>query len=151
MPVLADVALKAQRRTPEIAPNAAGKIDYYCVAEEATVAKLHDHGLDVVRLRDGWYADDIGGGIVILGHGRFLEVRDTPFTVKETVGPAETITPPEPTSGKSTFAAQSSASGDLWVQLRYRSTRLGRNDTLDRHELNGPECSFDASLRPGGI
>ena len=80
MPVLADVALKAQRRTPEIAPNAAGKIDYYCVAEEPTVAKLHDHGLDVVRLRDGWYADDIGGGIVILGHGRFLEVRDTPFT-----------------------------------------------------------------------
>ena len=77
----------------QIVPNAAGKIDYFCVAEEAAVAKLHDQGFEVVRLRDGWYADDSGGGIVIFGHGRFWEVRDTPFTVKEAAGPAETAAP----------------------------------------------------------
>jgi hypothetical protein len=92
LPVLADVALKAQRRTPEIVLNAAGKIDYFCVAEEAVVATLHEYRLEVVRLRDGWYADDSGGGIAIFGHGRFWEVRDTPFTVKEAVGPTETGT-----------------------------------------------------------
>ena len=92
LPVLTGVALKAQRGTPEIVPNAAGKIDYFCVAEEAAVAKLRDQRLDVVRLRDGWYADDSGGGIAIFGHGRFWEVRDTPFTVKEAVGPAATAT-----------------------------------------------------------
>ena len=47
LPVLAGVALKARRRTPGIVPNAAGKIDYFCVAEEAAVTTLHDHGLDV--------------------------------------------------------------------------------------------------------
>ena len=92
LPVLTGVALKAQRRTPGMVPNAAGKIDYFCVADEAAVATLHDRGFDVVRLRDGWYADERGGGIVIFGHGRFWEVRDTPFTVKEAVGPAATAT-----------------------------------------------------------
>jgi hypothetical protein len=90
LPVLGDVALKAQRRTPEIVPNASGKTDYFCVAEEAAIATLCDRGLEVVRLRDGWYADDNGGGIAIFGNGRFWEVRDTPFTVKEAVGPVET-------------------------------------------------------------
>jgi hypothetical protein len=92
LPVLADVALKAQRRTPELVPNAAGKTDYFCVAEEVVIATLHDRGFDVVRLRDGWYADDSGGGIAIFGHGRYWEVRDTPFTVKEAAGPIETAT-----------------------------------------------------------
>jgi hypothetical protein len=93
LPALTDVALKARRRTPEMVPNAAGNVDYFCVAEEAAVAKLPDHGFEIVRLRDGWYADDSGGGIVIFGHGRFWEVRDTPFTVKEAAGPAETALP----------------------------------------------------------
>lgn len=88
-PAPAGVALKAQRRTPETVPDAAGKTDYFCVADEATVAALRDQGLDVVELRDGWYADDSGGGIGIFGHGRFWEIRDTPLTVKEAVGPAE--------------------------------------------------------------
>lgn len=87
---LTGVALKAQRATPETVPNAAGKTDYFCVADEAAIAALRGQGLDVVELRDGWYADDRGGGIGISGHGRFWEVRDTPFTVKEAVGPAET-------------------------------------------------------------
>jgi hypothetical protein len=90
LPALAEIVLKAQRRTPETVPNAAGKTDYFCVGDEAAIAALRGQGLDVVELRDGWYADDNGGGIGISGHGRFWEVRDTPFTVKEAVGPAET-------------------------------------------------------------
>jgi hypothetical protein len=94
LPNLTGVALKAQRRTPGMVPDAAGKTDYFCVAGEAAVATLpgdgHADGFEIVRLRDGWYADDSGGGIVIFGHGRFWEVRDTPFTVKEAAGPAET-------------------------------------------------------------
>lgn len=92
LPALAGVALKAQRLTPAMTPDAAGKTDHFCVADEATVGVLRARGLDVVELRDGWYADDSGGGIGIFGHGRFWEVRDTPFTVKEAVGPAETVT-----------------------------------------------------------
>ena len=89
-PSLAGVALKVRRRTPDIVPNAAGKTDYFCVGDEAAIAALRGRGLDIVELRDGWYADDTGGGVGISGHGRFWEVRDTPFTVKEAVGPAET-------------------------------------------------------------
>ena len=74
------------------------------------VAALHGRGLDVVRLHDGYYADGSGGGIVIFGHGRYWEIRDTPFTVKEAVGPAETATSSRPTASTSTSAAQSSAS-----------------------------------------
>lgn len=90
LPALAGVTLKARRDTPATVPDAAGKTDYFCVAGEAAVAALRAQGLDVVELRDGWYADDSGGGIGIFGHGRFWEVRDTPLTVKEAVGPGET-------------------------------------------------------------
>jgi hypothetical protein len=87
---LAEVALKALRRTPDTVPNATGKTDYFCVADETVITALRAQGLDVVELRDGWYADDSGGGIGISGHGRFWEVRDTIFTVKEAVGPSAT-------------------------------------------------------------
>ena len=50
------------------------------------VDALREAGCEVVELRDGWYADDAGGGVAISGHGRFWEVRDTPFSVKEAVG-----------------------------------------------------------------
>ena len=40
--------------------------------------------LNVVPVHDGWYADDTGGGVAIWGQGRFWEIRDTPFTVRET-------------------------------------------------------------------
>ena len=97
LPAMTGVALKARRRTPETVANAAGHFDYFCVAEEAAIATLHGHGYEIVRLRDGWYADDSGGGIAIFGHGRFWEVRDTPFTVKEAAGPAKTIPSPADT------------------------------------------------------
>ena len=82
------VAIKAARKTPAIVPNGAGKTDYFCVAETGVVPVLREQGWEVVDLRDGWYADDAGGGIGIFGHGKYWEVRDTPLTVKEAVGPA---------------------------------------------------------------
>ena len=97
LPAMTGVALKARRRTPAMVANAAGSFDYFCVAEEAVLATLHGPGVEIVRLRDGWYADDSGGGIAIFGHGRFWEVRDTPFTVKEAAGPAEMIASPADT------------------------------------------------------
>ena len=75
------------------------------------MAALRASGWEVVELRDGWYEDDRGGGIAISGQGKYWEIRDTPFTVKEAVGPGGGIRirrTPAPTS--STFAARSSGS-----------------------------------------
>ena len=85
-PDAAGIAVKAVRKTPAIVPDGAGKTDYFCVGEAAAMTALKEAGWQVVELRDGWYADDAGGGIAISGHGRYWEVRDTPFTVKEAVG-----------------------------------------------------------------
>jgi hypothetical protein len=87
-PNAATIAIKAVRRTPAIVPDGAGKTDYFCVGEAAAAAALSAEGWDVVALRDGWYADDSGGGVAIWGQGKYWEVRDTPLTVKEAVGPA---------------------------------------------------------------
>ena len=89
LPALAGVQVKASRRTPEIVANAGGKTDHFCVGETEAIASLRADGWDVVELRDGWYADDTGGGVGISGHGRYWEIRDTPLTVKEAVGPAD--------------------------------------------------------------
>jgi len=48
---------------------------------------LRDAGWAIVDLHDGYYEDGAGGGIGIWGQGRFWEIRDTPLTVKEAVGP----------------------------------------------------------------
>jgi hypothetical protein len=82
------VEVKAVRRTPAIVSNGAGKTDYFCIGEAEDIATLRTEGWEVLELRDGWYADDNGGGIAIFGHGKYWEVRDTPFTVKESVGSA---------------------------------------------------------------
>jgi hypothetical protein len=84
----AAIRIKAVRRTPAIVAGAAGKTDYFCVGEPEAIAALRAGGVPVVELRDGWYEDDAGGGIAISGHGKYWELRDTPFTVKEAVGPA---------------------------------------------------------------
>lgn len=84
-----DLHVKAARRTPAIVPDGAGKTDYFCVGETETMAALRADGWNVVELRDGWYADDAGGGVGISGHGRYWEIWDTPLTVKEAVGPAD--------------------------------------------------------------
>jgi hypothetical protein len=109
LPAPTGVALKARRHTPDTVPNAAGKTDYFCVGDEAAIAALREQGLEIVELRDGWYADDSGGGIGISGHGRFWEVRDTPFTVKEAVGPAQTTA-----SGRGDIAEQVNVRGAIF-------------------------------------
>jgi hypothetical protein len=82
------IEVKITRRTPAIVAKAAGETDYFCVGDAETMATLRGEGWQVVDLRDGWYADDAGGGIAISGHGRYWEVRDTPFSVKERMRPA---------------------------------------------------------------
>ncbi|HYM71825.1 MAG TPA: hypothetical protein VET89_02515 [Stellaceae bacterium] len=87
-PSAASIQVKAVRKTPAIVSDGSGKIDYFCVGEAEAMAALRTQGWEIVELRDGWYDDDAGGGIGISGHGKYWEVRDTPFTVKEAVGPA---------------------------------------------------------------
>jgi hypothetical protein len=83
------VAVKMVRHTPAIVPDAAGKTDFFCVGDASAPETLRAAGWTIVALRDGWYEDDTGGGVAISGHGKYWEVRDTPFTVKEAVGPAD--------------------------------------------------------------
>ena len=83
------VVVKVVRRTPAIIPQGGGKIDYFCVGQGEDIAALSAEGWEVVELRYGWYEDDTGGGIAISGHGKYWEVRETPFTVRESGGPAE--------------------------------------------------------------
>jgi len=77
-------SIRLRRRTPALAFG--GTHDFFCEGDPAAAA-----GFNVVALHDGWYADDTGGGVAIWGHGRFWEIRDTPFTVRESSSGA----PPE--------------------------------------------------------
>jgi hypothetical protein len=86
MPMAAAITIKASRRTPAIVSGDEGKTDYFCVGEPDAMVVLREAGWQVVELRDGWYAGDNGGGVAISGHGRYWEIRDTLFTVKEAVG-----------------------------------------------------------------
>lgn len=71
--------IRQTRRTPALASG--GTHDFFCDGDlDATRAA----GLNVVPVHDGWYADDTGGGVAIWAQGRFWEIRDTPFTVRET-------------------------------------------------------------------
>jgi hypothetical protein len=80
--------LKMARTTPAYVENAAGNKDYFCLAEPDDVAGLREAGWQVIELRDGWYEDDTGGGVAIWGFGKYWEVRDTPFTVRESCAPS---------------------------------------------------------------
>jgi hypothetical protein len=79
-------SIRLARRTPALASG--GVKDFFCDGDPDAAKQ---RGLNVVPVHDGWYADDTGGGVAIWGHGRFWEIRDTPFTVRETS--AETATP----------------------------------------------------------
>jgi hypothetical protein len=83
------IQIKAVRKTPAIVAQSVAETDFFCVGEAEAMAALRAEGWQVVELRDGWYEDDCSGGIAISGHGRYWEVRDTHFTVKEAVAPAE--------------------------------------------------------------
>ena len=83
------VRVAVERRTPSIVSGGDGGLtDLFCIGEEEAMQRLQDRGWSVVKLMDGWYADDAGGGVVIWGQGAYWEIRDTPFTVQEAVGPA---------------------------------------------------------------
>jgi hypothetical protein len=71
--------IRLTRRTPALASG--GTSDFFCDGDP-DAAKAQQ--LNVVPVHDGWYADDTGGGVAIWGQGRFWEIRDTPFTVRET-------------------------------------------------------------------
>ena len=87
------------RKTPSIVADSADQIDLFCVGDDEAPDRLRAEGWNVVNLRDGWYQDDEGGGVAIWGQGKYWEVRDTPFTVKEAVGPASEA-PAEQQSGE---------------------------------------------------
>jgi hypothetical protein len=71
--------IRLTRRTPVLISG--GTRDFFCDGD-LDAAKRQQ--LNVVPVHDGWYADDTGGGVAIWGQGRFWEIRDTPFTVRET-------------------------------------------------------------------
>ena len=87
-PDRADIDVKLSRDTPEIVSGAAGTTDFFCVGEAEAMPTLRAAGWNVVELHDGYYEDGAGGGVAIWGQGRYWEIRDTPFTVKEAVGAA---------------------------------------------------------------
>ena len=87
-PARPGVRVAVTRQTPDIVPNTTGKTDHFCIGEAGDIAALRGSGCEIVELRDGWYADDAGGGVGISGHGRYWEIRDTPLTIKEAVGPS---------------------------------------------------------------
>jgi hypothetical protein len=70
--------IRLSRRTPALVSG--GIKDFFC---DGDLDASKQQGLNVVPLHDGWYADDTGGGVAIWGQGRFWEIRDTPFTVRE--------------------------------------------------------------------
>ena len=65
--------VKLQRRSP-----ATKEVDWFVLGHAETARGAGHH---VVKLHDGWYADDSGGGVAVFGP--YWEIRDTPFTVRE--------------------------------------------------------------------
>jgi hypothetical protein len=86
-PEAPDIQVKLRRKTPANLPDAAGGTDFFCVGEAAAMAALGGSGWAIVELHDGYYEDGLGGGVGIWGQGKYWEIRDTPFTIKEAVGP----------------------------------------------------------------
>jgi len=86
-PEEADIQVKLSRATPANVPEAAGKTDYFCVGKDDAMAALRAAGSIIVELHDGYYEDGMGGGVGIWGQGKYWEIRDTTFTIKDAVGP----------------------------------------------------------------
>ena len=86
-PEAADIVIKLTRPTPAILPDAEGNTDFFCVGEAEAMAALRAAGWTIVELHDGYYEDGLGGGVGIWGQGKYWEIRDTPFTIKEAAGP----------------------------------------------------------------
>jgi hypothetical protein len=86
-PEAAGIHIKLSRTTPPTVPDATGRTDFFCVGDAEAVAALRASGWTIVELHDGYYEDGLGGGVGIWGQGKYWEIRDTPFTIKEAVGP----------------------------------------------------------------
>ncbi len=86
-PEAPNLAVKLSRATPPRLPDAAGKTDFFCVGDAPAMAALRASGWTIVELHDGYYEDGLGGGVGIWGQGKYWEIRDTPFSVREAVGP----------------------------------------------------------------
>jgi hypothetical protein len=82
-----EIDVKLSRDTPATVPDAADQTDFFCVGDAEVIPALRAAGWTVVELHDGYYEDGRGGGVAIWGQGKYWEIRDTPFTVKEAVGP----------------------------------------------------------------
>ena len=89
-PELPGVEVKLSRKTPANVPRAEEKTDFFCLGEATAIAALRAAGWAIVELHDGYYEDGAGGGVAIWGHGKYWEIRDTHFTVKEAAGPSGT-------------------------------------------------------------
>ena len=87
-PDAAGVEVKLSRPTPPIVAKPGESNDFFCLGDADAIAGLRAAGWNVVDLHDGYYEDGRGGGVAIWGQGRFWEIRDTPLTVKEAVGPS---------------------------------------------------------------
>ena len=85
-PARPDIDVKLSRDTPATVPDAAETTDFFCIGEAEVIPALRDAGWVVIDLHDGYYEDGSGGGVAIWGQGRYWEIRDTPFTVKEASG-----------------------------------------------------------------
>jgi len=70
--------IRLTRRTPALVSG--GTRDFFCDGDPDAAKEQQ---WNVVSVHDGWYADDTGGGVAIWGQGQFWEIRDTPFTVRE--------------------------------------------------------------------
>jgi hypothetical protein len=82
--------VKLRRRTPALVARAEEQVDWFCLGDVEAARRA---GQDVVLLHDGWYADDSGGGVAIFG--RYWEIRDTPFSVKEAAPDPSSATHPQ--------------------------------------------------------
>jgi hypothetical protein len=72
--------VRLTRLTPALVATSDTR-DFFCDGDPEAARQRQ---FNVVTLHDGWYADDSGGGVAVWGQGRFWEIRDTPFTVRET-------------------------------------------------------------------
>lgn len=88
VPEIPGIEVKLSRDAPAIVPDSAGKTDFFCLGEAEVMAALREAGWTVVELHDGYYEDGRGGGVAIWGQGKYWEIRDTPFTVREAAGPS---------------------------------------------------------------
>ena len=77
------VAIVLARQTPVGVRTAQGERDYFCLPDDATRDQLAADGSSIVPVHDGWYDDDTGGGVAVWGNGRYFELRDTLFTVRQ--------------------------------------------------------------------